>query len=111
MTSARLLQREWKDVAERGPRHTRNWAPKKGPMRYARRRESCPLTCGLFRNRTTELQGPNFFTTTCDDCNDGAKHRHDCDLLCHDITPVCCQLTHPSSQIMPRIPSSGLQLR
>jgi hypothetical protein len=41
----------------------------------------------LFRNRATELQGPNLFATACDESDDGAKHRHDCDLLGHDFTP------------------------
>ena len=51
-----------------------------------------PLTCGLLRDRAAKLQGPILLTTTCDERNNGAKHRHDCDLLAHGFTPDVASL-------------------
>ena len=45
------------------------------------------LTCGLLRNWAAKLQGPIFLSTACDESDDGAEHRHDCDLLAHGFTP------------------------
>ena len=54
--------------------------------------EKEPLTCGLFRDGSAKLQRPIFLSTACDKCDDGAEHRHDCDLLAHGFTPDVASL-------------------
>src|SRR5436190_22681302 len=66
---------------------------KTGPMRCAQRRERSPLTRGLLRNRAAELQGPILLATACDESNNGAEQRHDCDLLGHGFTPNFASLS------------------
>jgi hypothetical protein len=56
---------------------------------------------GLLCNRAAELEGPILLTTACDESNDGAQHRHDCDLLGHGITPDL-QLTLSTIIKLPR---------
>jgi hypothetical protein len=51
------------------------------------------LPCGLLRDWAAKLQWPIFLTTACDESNDGAEHRHDCDLLGHGSTPDLCSYT------------------
>jgi hypothetical protein len=64
-----------------------------------RTKERNPLTCRLLRYRTAKLQGPIFFTTACDESNNGAKHRHDCYLLGHGFAPML--LAYVSTIIIP----------
>jgi hypothetical protein len=51
-----------------------------------------PLACGLLRNRAAKLQGPIFLPTACDESDDGAQERHDCDFLAHGFTPDVASL-------------------
>jgi hypothetical protein len=71
-----------------GGKSKKNWA-RKGPKYDAHQGESSALLArGLLRNRTAKLQGPILLATACDESNNGAKHRHNCDLLGHGLTPV-----------------------
>src|SRR5262245_58997147 len=79
--------------------------PEKGALRCARR-EASVLTCGLLRDWTAKLQWPILLTTACDESNDGAEHRHVCDLFGHGSIPAFSIHAADNSQIPVGIPRS-----